>query len=95
MQTHPLLKLAVDAAGGLERWKHVREVHATMSSGGLAFNARLRGAKRHLTAPAGASTRRPRMESPNASSRLSGSTPTSPACGNHSNCPRLSHWAFI
>ena len=49
MNTHPLLKLAVAAAGGLERWQRVRELRATMSSGGLAFNARLRGAKRHLT----------------------------------------------
>jgi hypothetical protein len=48
MSTHPLLELAVSAAGGLERWQRVREIRATISSGGLAFNGRLRGAKRNL-----------------------------------------------
>jgi hypothetical protein len=48
MSTHPLLDVAVKAAGGLERWHRVREIQATVSSGGLAFLGRLRGAKRHL-----------------------------------------------
>src|SRR6516162_6838282 len=47
MSVHPLLNLAVDAAGGLERWQRVRELRATVSSGGLAYFGRLRGAKRH------------------------------------------------
>src|SRR5262249_10346470 len=33
---------------GLERWHKVREIRATVSSGGLAFLGRLRGAKKHL-----------------------------------------------
>jgi len=48
MSRHPLLDVAVKAAGGLERWHRVREIQATVSSGGLAFLGRLRGAKRHL-----------------------------------------------
>ena len=49
MSIHPLLELAVSAAGGLERWRKVRELKAIVSSGGLAYLSRLRGAKRHLT----------------------------------------------
>lgn len=48
MSTHPLLDLAVKAAGGLDRWHRVREIEATVSSGGVAFLGRLRGAKKHL-----------------------------------------------
>jgi hypothetical protein len=48
MTMHPLLERAVEAAGGLERWRRVREIRATVSSGGLAFLGRLRGPKHHL-----------------------------------------------
>jgi len=48
MNAHPLLELAVAAAGGLKRWREIRGLKATISSGGLAFNVRLRRAKRHL-----------------------------------------------
>lgn len=50
---HRLLNFAVEAAGGLSKWKRAQEVRAEMSSGGLAFNSRLRGTMRHfqLVAP--------------------------------------------
>jgi hypothetical protein len=48
MSAHALLELAVAAAGGVERWQRVRELRATVSSGGLAYNGRLRGASHHL-----------------------------------------------
>jgi hypothetical protein len=48
MTMHPLLERAVEAAGGLERWRRVREIRATVSTGGLAFLGRLRGPKHHL-----------------------------------------------
>lgn len=48
MKSHALLDLAVAAAGGSERWQNVREVKATISGGGLAYNLRLRGSMRHL-----------------------------------------------
>lgn len=49
MNVHTLLEPAIAAVGGLEKWQRIRELKATMSSGGLAFSARLRGAKRQLT----------------------------------------------
>jgi len=55
---HPLLDFAVEAAGGLSKWERAREVRAQMSSGGLAFNSRLRGAMRHFQVVA--SARQPR-----------------------------------
>jgi hypothetical protein len=34
MNVHPLLERAIAAAGGLEKWQRIRELKATMSSGG-------------------------------------------------------------
>lgn len=45
--SNALLDFAVEAAGGWSKWERGREVRARMSSGGLAFNSRLRGSVRH------------------------------------------------
>ena len=43
-----LVDFTVERSGGMSRWKSGTEVRATMSSGGVAFNSRLRGSMPHF-----------------------------------------------